>query len=90
MLRTDFLRHDAMRPINCALILLALLIGSFSPDRQQAFAQTNSELVGPGPHFRADGPDAQAYGMGAGYPHWDGLGICQRRSLSRRSLQSFR
>ena len=62
-----------MRPINCALILLALLIGSFSPDRQQAFAQTNSELVGPGPHFRADGPDAQAYGMGAGYPRCKGL-----------------
>jgi CubicO group peptidase (beta-lactamase class C family) len=65
--------HTDMRRINCALILLVLLTCQFSLVQQPAFAQVKSVPVGPGPHIRADGPDAQAYGMDEGYPRCKGL-----------------
>jgi CubicO group peptidase (beta-lactamase class C family) len=62
-----------LRPINCALMLLVLLIGPIVPDQQIALAQTKSVPGGPGPYFRADGPDAVAYGINEGYPSCTGL-----------------
>jgi CubicO group peptidase (beta-lactamase class C family) len=62
-----------MRPIARAMMLLVVLIGPFSLDRPPALAQTNSVPGGPGPHFRADGPDSQAYGVSEGYPRCKGL-----------------
>jgi CubicO group peptidase (beta-lactamase class C family) len=62
-----------MRPIAHAAMLLVLVTGPFSLDRQPASAQTSPVPNAPGPHFRADGPNAQAYGRGEGYPRCKGL-----------------
>jgi CubicO group peptidase (beta-lactamase class C family) len=64
---------NAMRPVTCAAMLSILLTGPVSLERQPAAAQTKSIPGAPGPHFRPDGPDAQAYGLGEGYPRCKGL-----------------
>ena len=57
-------------------------------DSQQAFAQTASASQGAGPRFRADGPNADAFGRKEGYPSCEGIDYvhqtrCRVGALSR-------
>ena len=57
-------------------------------DSQQAFAQTAPASQGAGPRFRADGPNADAFGRKEGYPSCEGIDYvhqtrCRVGALSR-------
>jgi len=66
----------------------SLMLDALVLDSQQAFAQTASASQGAGPRFRADGPNADAFGRKEGYPSCEGIDYvhqtrCRVGALSR-------
>ena len=49
------------------------VIGTLVPHSDRTIAQTATFPEGAAPHFRADGPDADAFGRKEGYPSCNGL-----------------
>ena len=70
------------------LATFALMLDALVLDSDRAFAQAAPVSQGAGPHFRADGPNADEFGRKDGYPSCKGLAYidetrCRVGALSR-------
>ena len=65
--------NDTMKAIGLIVMLSAVLADPLSSGPRAAAAQASVVAGDPGPRFRPDGPNADAYGMSEGYPRCEGL-----------------
>src|SRR5215470_3656026 len=68
-------------------IVLGLLVLAVRPTGGQAAGGVIAEG---GPRFRVDGPDADSFGRGEGYPVCKGSEYAQKAALSHRRVQPLR
>src|SRR5262245_36347021 len=63
-----------MRRLSAACVaIFVFMLGALALDSHRAFAQATPAAQGAGPRFRADGPNADAFGQKEGYPSCKGL-----------------
>ena len=72
----------------CVATFVVFMLDALVLDSDRAYAQPTPVSQGAGPHFRADGPNADAFGRQQGYPSCKGIEYvhqtrCRVGALSR-------
>jgi CubicO group peptidase (beta-lactamase class C family) len=81
--------HPRAMPNTAILRILATMVVAATINSSAAAQQTAALPTDAGPRFRADGPNADAYGRSEGYPHCQGLAYISEKRCRVGALSHY-